>query len=387
MQINKYDILTTITDTESLDAFCLHVMNHEKSGFITVDTEFMRRTTYWSQLCLIQIASSDQVVMIDPLAKGIDLSSFYKLMTFEKIVKVLHSSRQDVEIFYHASGSIPAPLFDTQVAAMVCGYGDSIGYGNLVEELLNISLDKTQRFTDWARRPLKQEQLYYAMQDVTHLRKVYDILVKKLEKEGRETWIAKEMKILNDPKTYDIHFMDIWQRIKTRSDQPRFLARMQYLAAARERYAIQMDKPRTHVASDLSLLELAADPPASIDLLRSNRSLSANKEFAEMLFQALQEADTVPDELCPRRERRKHIANPLLIDVLKIWLKQVADDNKVSQKLIASPEEIEQFVNDREAKSPILEGWKFKIFGATALAIARGEKSIRYVKNKIVLED
>lgn len=387
MHFDKYDHLDIISDTKTLKAFCEHVKTHEKSGFITIDTEFMRRTTYWSQLCLIQIASSDHVVLIDPLAKDMDMQPFYDLLSYKSITKVFHAARQDVEIFYHAMGCVPSPLFDTQVAAMVCGYGDSIGYGNLVEELLKVGLDKTQRFTDWSRRPLKTEQLKYAMQDVTHLRQVYEILLEKLESEHRQTWIHNEMKILTDASTYQINAMDAWQRIKIRSDQPRFLARMQHLAAARELYAIKRDKPRLHVASDMTLLELAADPPTTAEQIKANKSLSASTEFSKLLFEALQTAEEIPDDQCPRRERREQVANPLLIDMLKIWLKQVAEDNKVASKLIATPDDLEKFVNDPSANLPLMHGWRHKIFGANAMALAMGEKSIRYVKNRVVLLD
>jgi ribonuclease D len=385
MHLDKYDHIDTITNTKQLAAFCEHLKIHEKSGFITVDTEFMRRTTYWSQLCLIQVASSDHVVLIDPLADGIDLKPFYEILAYQPLVKVFHAARQDVEIFFHAMGGVPAPLFDTQVAAMVCGYGDSIGYGNLVEELLKVGLDKTQRFTDWSRRPLKQDQLKYALQDVTHLRQVYEILQEKLQHEHRLVWIENEMRVLTDAKTYEINEMEVWQRIKVRSDQPRFLARMQYLAAARERHAIKQNKPRGHVASDLILLEMAADPPTSVEQIKALKSLSPSNELAKILFTALEEANALPDELCPRRERKEQRANILLVEILKVWLKQVAEDNKVASKLIATPDDIERFVNDPTAQIPMIFGWRHKIFGASAMEIAKGEKAVKYENGRLVL--
>lgn len=386
MHFDKYDHIDTIADTKALAAYCKHLKIHEKSGFITVDTEFMRRTTYWSQLCLIQVASSDHVVLIDPLAPGIDLTPFYEILAYEPLIKVFHAARQDIEIFFHAMGSVPKPIFDTQVAAMVCGYGDSIGYGNLVEELLKVGLDKTQRFTDWSQRPLKQDQLKYAMQDVTHLRQVYEILAEKLQHEHRRTWIENEMRVLTEASTYEIVAMDIWQRIKTRSDQPRFLARMQYLAAARERHAIKQNKPRTHVASDLILLEFAADPPTSIEQIKANRTLSPSNELAKLLLEALTQAEQVPDELCPRRERKEQKPNLLLIELLKVWLKQVAEENKVASKLIATPDDLEQFVNNPNADLPMKHGWRHKIFGSSAQAIANGEAALKYEKKRLVLE-
>jgi ribonuclease D len=385
MHLDKYNHIDTITNTKDLAAYCAHIKIHEKSGFITVDTEFMRRTTYWSQLCLIQVASSDHVVLIDPLAPGIDLKPFYEILAFQPLVKVFHAARQDVEIFFHSMGQVPSPIFDTQVAAMVCGYGDSIGYGNMIEELLKVGLDKTQRFTDWSRRPLKQDQLKYAMQDVTHLRQAYEILLEKLQHEGRKAWIETEMQTLIDPKTYEINEMDMWLRIKTRSDQPRFLARMQYLAAARERQAIKSNKPRAHVTGDLVLLELAADPPASAELIKSMKSFSGSMDLAKSFFTALQEADSLPLEKCPRRERKEQRTNVLLAEMLKVWLKQVAEDNKVASKLIATPDDIERFVNDPTAQLPMLHGWRYKIFGSTAQEISRGEKSIKYVQGRLML--
>jgi ribonuclease D len=385
MHLDKHDHIDTITDTHQLATFCEHLKIHEKSGFITVDTEFMRRTTYWSQLCLIQVASSDHVVMIDPLAKGIDLKPFYEILAFQPLVKVFHAARQDVEIFFHAMKAVPSPIFDTQVAAMVCGYGDSIGYGNLVEELLKVGLDKTQRFTDWSRRPLKHEQLKYAMQDVTYLRQVYEILQEKLKHEDRQAWIDNEMQVLTDSKTYEINEMEVWQRIKTRSDQPRFLARMQYLAAARERHAIQHNRPRAHVAGDMVLLELAADPPTNVEQIKALKSLSPSNELAKAFFDALQEADALAPELCPRRERKEQRANILLVEMLKVWLKQVAEDNKVASKLIATPDDIERFANDPAAQIPMLTGWRYKIFGSSAQEIAKGEKSVKYEQGRLVL--
>lgn len=385
MHFDKYEHIETIKDTDSLASFCNHLKNQEKSGFITIDTEFMRRTTYWSKLCLIQVASSEHVALIDPLANKIDLTPFYELLLYEPLVKVFHAARQDVEIFFHAMGHVPRPLFDTQVAAMVCGYGDSIGYGNLVEELLKVGLDKTQRFTDWSRRPLKQEQLKYAMQDVTHLRQVYEILRDKLKHEHRQAWIESEMRVLTDPKTYEINHMDVWQRIKTRSDQPKFLARIQYLAAARERHAIRYNRPRTHVANDLILLEMAADPPESIEQIKAIKALSPSNELAKAFFEALQEAEKLPPEAWPRREKREQRTNILLIELLKVWLRQVAEEAKVASKLIASSDDIDRFVNDDTDGLPMMFGWRHKLFGESAEAIKKGEKSLRYLNGRLVL--
>lgn len=385
MHLDKYEHIETIKDTQQLVSFCDHLKKNEKSGFITVDTEFMRRTTYWSKLCLIQVASTDHVALIDPLADGLDLTPFYEILSYEPLVKVFHAARQDVEIFFHAMGAVPKPLFDTQVAAMVCGYGDSIGYGNLVEELLKVGLDKTQRFTDWSRRPLKQEQLKYALQDVTHLRQVYEILVEQLKHEHRKSWIETEMAVLTDPKTYEINEYQAWQRIKTRSDQPKFLARVQYLAAARERHAIRYNKPRLHVASDLVILEMAADPPASIEQVKSIKALSASNELAKSIFEALQEVEQLSPEQWPRREKREQRVNVVLAELLKVWLRQVAEDNKVASKLIATQDDIDRFVSDPTAQLPMLFGWRHKIFGDSAQQIAKGEKSLRYENGRLVL--
>ena len=385
MHLDKYEHIDTIRDTKQLVAFCDHLKQHEKSGFITVDTEFLRRTTYWSKLCLIQVASTDHVALIDPLADKLDLTAFYEILQYEPLVKVFHAARQDVEIFFHATGKVPTPLFDTQVAAMVCGYGDSIGYGNLVEELLKVGLDKTQRFTDWSRRPLKQEQLKYALQDVTHLRSVYEILLQQLQHEHRKSWIESEMAILIDPKTYEINELEVWQRIKTRSDQPKFLARVQHLAAARERHAIRYNKPRLHVASDLALLEMAADPPATVEQVKALKALSASNELAKAMFDALQAVEALPPEQWPVRERREQRVNVVLAELLKVWLKQVAEDNRVASKLIASPDDIDRFVADPAANIPMMFGWRHKIFGESAEAIKNGEKSLRYDSGRLML--
>lgn len=386
MPFEKYDHIETIKNTNQLKQFCDHLRHDEKSDFITIDTEFMRRTTYWPQLCLIQVAGSKDLAVIDPLADTLDLAPFYELMKAPHLIKVFHSARQDLEIFFHAIGSLPHPIFDTQVAAMVCGYGDSIGYSNLVEELLKVGVDKTQRFTDWSVRPLKQQQLKYAIQDVTHLRQVYEILKEKLAKEGRSTWIKNEMTVLEDPKTYEINEMEVWQKIKTRSNEPRFLARVQYLAAAREDLSIKHDRPRSRIATDQAILELAADPAEDIDTIMARKSLSLSKETGKAFVDALKHADRILLEQCPQKEeKRRKPKDVVLLEFLQLWLKQVAYEHQVAPKLIASSEDLDLLIRGNNRDIPVLHGWRYKIFGQNAQLLISGEKSIRYQKGKLVL--
>lgn len=388
MHFEKYDHLDIIKTSSELEEFSHHLLKEEDSGFITIDTEFMRRTTYWSQLCLIQVAGSKKIAIIDPLADSFDLSPFYEVLRAPHLLKVFHAARQDLEILYHLMGEVPHPLFDTQVAGMVCGYGDSVGYSNLVEDILSLRVDKSQRFTDWSIRPLKQKQLKYAIQDVTHLRQIYEKLVHDLNKQGRGRWIDQEMAILTDPKTYQVELMEVWKKIKIRESSPRFLARMQYLAAAREEFAIQKDQPRIRIAGDPDLMLLASDPPETLEELKKLKTLQLNREVAKRFIEVLKEAEEVPLEKCPRKERQKVKAkHAVLIDVLKLWLRHVALEHKTAPKLIASSEELEKLVSGQDKDSPLLRGWRFKVFGRDALSIIKGQKGLKVEGSKLSLID
>lgn len=388
MHLEKYDHFDVITSSQALDDFCQHILTEETSGFVTIDTEFMRRTTYWAQLCLIQVAGSKRMAIIDPLADNLDLGSFFELMKMPRITKVFHAARQDLEIFYHLMNGLPDPLYDTQVAAMVCGYGDSIGYGDLVESILKLTIDKSQRFTDWSARPLSHKQLKYAIQDVTHLRQIYEDLQSRLVSQGRTTWIDQEMQILNDPKTYQIDPMGMWKKIRIRNDNPRFLARMQHLAAAREELAVNQDVPRTRVASDAVLLELAADPPETLEKLQAKKKYDLNKTEQEQIFNALKVAETIPKELCPQREKHSlKQKDALLVELLKLWLRQVALEQKIAPKLIATTDDIEAILDSQNKDLSLMHGWRYKIFGKDALSIIAGEKALKSLNRKLVLID
>ena len=280
-------------------AFCDRLRGTE---FVTVDTEFMRETTYWAKLCLVQVAGPDEAYCIDPLAPGIDLAPLYALLADPKILKVFHAGRQDLEIFFHATGKVPAPVFDTQVAAMVCGFGDQVGYETLVAKLAGAQLDKSQRFTDWSLRPLTERQVKYALADVTHLRKAYVTLRKMLEKSGRTAWLQEELATLTDPATYQNEPKDSWRRIKARTRSPRMLAVLQALASWRETTAQAMDMPRQRVAKDDALLELAASLPSNVEDIKRSRLAKplASGKYADGVLAAVAAGRAIPEADCPK---------------------------------------------------------------------------------------
>ncbi|TAL02957.1 MAG: ribonuclease D [Rhodospirillaceae bacterium] len=370
--------MSLLTDTASLEAFCERLAGTE---FVTVDTEFMRETTYWAKLCLVQVAGPDEAHCIDPLAPGIDLTSFHKLLANPKILKVFHAGRQDLEIFFHSTGAVPTPIFDTQVAAMVCGFGDQVGYETLVAKLAGAQLDKSQRFTDWSLRPLTERQVKYALADVTHLRKAYTTLSKTLAETGRVGWLQEELATLTDPATYRNEPRESWRRIKARTRAPRLLAVLQALASWRETTAQTLDMPRQRVAKDDALLELAASQPATIDDIKRSRLAKplASSKYVDGVLAAVATGKAVPDAQCPRLERDDSWDNQApraVVELLKLLLKTRSETHHVAQRLIATSEDIEALAQSDTADVPALHGWRRELFGADAIKLKHGKLAV-----------
>ena len=367
--------MSTIAETAALAAFCERAAAFP---YITIDTEFIREKTYWPVLCLVQVGTLDEAVAIDSLADGIDLAPLFDLLADETVLKVFHAARQDIEIFVHLSGKVPHPIFDTQVAAMVCGYGDSVSYERLVRDVARKSIDKTMRFTDWSKRPLSKKQLEYALGDVTHLRKIYDKLSQRLESTGREEWLSEEMAVLTDERTYLIDPEETWKRLRTRSRKPQYLAMVRALAAWRERTAQANDVPRNRVMKDESLTEIAAHTPKTVEELMGLRSVSRDrigKERAGEIVDVLADVrrmdasqyPTPPDE--PPNGQDIGAATELL----KVLLKLKCDTHKVAQKLIASSSDIEAIAANDDADVRALHGWRHEVFGADAIRLKHGK--------------
>lgn len=364
-----------------------------KSRFVTVDTEFIRETTFWPELCLIQLASHDVAAIVDPLADGIDLAPFFALMADEKVLKVFHAARQDIEIVYNRGGIIPHPVFDSQVAAMACGFGDSISYDQLVSKVTGAHIDKSSRFTDWRRRPLSQQQLDYALADVTHLVDVYEHLEAKLTETGRSHWLNDEMEVLTSVETYDLHPDDAWKRLKMRVRKPAELAALQAAARWRELEARERNVPRGRVMKDDALFEVAQQQPRSIEALGRLRSTPKGWErstAAAGLLSAINTALDVPKEDLPKLPRHTH--NPegagAASELLKVLLRLVAEEQGVATKVLATGDEIDRIAAEGEkADVAALTGWRREVFGNRALDLVNGKIAIRFKDRKIVAED
>ena len=382
--------MITITTTDGLDAFCKRAA---KAPYVTVDTEFLRERTYYAKLCLVQRAvpgeAEEDAVLVDPLAKGLSLDPLYRLFKNKQVVKVFHAARQDLEIFYVEGGVIPAPLFDTQVAAMVCGFGEQVGYETLVRKIARSSLDKSSRFTDWSRRPLTEAQKTYAQADVTHLRQIYEHLAGELEKSGRRDWVEEELGILSDPSTYVIEPHEAWKRVKTRTSSGKFLSIVKELARFREGYAQSKNVPRSRVMKDDALLELASTKPASVkDLSRSRLLLREARrgEVAEGILAAIKTGVETPakDQPKPDRSRDKLQVNPALADLLRVLLKAKSEKLGVAQKLIATSSELDEIAAGlREGAA--LKGWRRKAFGEDALKLCEGKLALRANGSSVVV--
>ena len=381
--------MSLITTTSDLIAFCERA---KQESYITVDTEFVREHTYWSQLCLIQVGLEKEAVAIDPLAEGIDLSSFFDLLQDAHVTKVFHSARQDIEIFYHLTGQIPHPLFDTQIAGMVCGFGESIGYDVLVQKFAKISIDKSSRYTHWAQRPLTDKQLHYALGDVIHLRVIYEKLLNIIEKDDRFHWLEEELFILRNPQTYEIDPYRVWEKIKAKSAKPRMLAILREIAAWREIKAQEKNLPRGRIMQDNIMLGLAASAPRSLTELRKMRGLTSS--FLEgtrgtTVLELIEKALALPNEDCP--QVRKDVVSPpgttALIEMLRLLLKIKAEKYQVAQKLIATQGDLEIIARSLEPEPivPALEGWRREIFGNAALALKEGKVAIGIKDHRICL--
>ncbi len=378
-----------VTSTEALSDLCIRLSSHP---YVTIDTEFLRENTFWPVLCLVQIASDDESAIIDPLADGMDLNPLFQLLQNESILKVFHAGRQDLEIFHHLSGSVPMPIFDTQVAAMVCGFGESVGYDTLVTKITGKGIDKSSRFTDWSRRPLTERQLKYAEADVTHLRKIYKYLAKQLEKSGRSHWLISEMAILESPETYFIPPENAWKRIKARSNKPRFFAILQAIAAWREEQAHYQDIPRSRVLRDEALLEIASNPPKDTERLSHVRGIG--KKFADGkmgagLLAAVRKGQELPDDQCPSVPQKTQLPKGLgpLMDLLKVLLKSRCEEAGVAQKLICNSQDLEKIAADSNADIPALKGWRYEVFGQHAIALKEGKIGFTAENNRIRIID
>ncbi|ALJ37012.1 ribonuclease D [Azospirillum brasilense] len=377
--------MTLITTTEDLDAFCRSLAGVD---YITVDTEFLREKTYWPQLCLVQVGGPNGAVAIDPLAEGIDLAPLFRVMVDPAILKVFHAARQDVEIFWHLSGQIPHPLFDTQVAAMVCGFGESVGYETLVTKLAGARIDKSSRFTDWSHRPLTERQLTYALSDVIHLRPAYEKLKRRLVRSGRAHWLEEEMAVLTDPATYQTDPDSSWLRLKVRTNKPRFMAVLKELAAWREREAQRRDLPRSRVLRDEALLEIAAHAPTSVDDLARTRGMgrgfAEGRQGAEVLS-CVQKGLDLPESELPRVEPREEPPPGLqpIVELLRVLLKMKCEENNVASKLIASAADLEAIAADDEAQVPAMQGWRRELFGEDALALKHGRIGLAVLDRRV----
>lgn len=378
------DIITT---QHELDAA---VAALRRSPFVTVDTEFIRETTFWPILCLIQVASPDTAALIDPLAPGLDLTPFFSLMADESVTKVFHAARQDIEIVFHLGGLIPHPVFDTQIAAMVCGFGDSVSYDQLVAKVTGTQLDKSSRFTDWRHRPLTDKQLTYALADVTYLIDVYRFLGDQLEREGRAHWLDEEMEILTARETYDPHPEDAWKRLKMRLRKPIELAVLQAAAAWREREARARDVPRQRVIKDDALYEIAQQQPRDADALSRLRTVPRGWErsgTAAGLLAAVNAAFEIPRDQLPKlpRQAQSPEGSNAAAELLKVLLRQVAEQQGVAPKVLASSDDVDRLAADGEAADvPALHGWRRDVFGERALQLTRGEIGLKFEGRRIV---
>ena len=376
------------TDSAALASLCAA---WREADFITVDTEFMRESTYRARLCLVQVGPPDGVpVAVDPLAQGIDLAPLYNLLVRAPVLKVFHAARQDVEVILQLSGGVPHPLFDTQIAAMVCGFGEQVGYETLVAKLTRGRIDKTQRFTDWSRRPLTERQLSYALSDVTHLRTVYEKLAAELDRSGRRSWLDEELAVLTDRATYEAPPEEAWRRIKVRGGNRRFLAVLREVAAWREVEAARRDKPRAWVLRDTAMSEIAAQRPRTVEDLAKLRSVSqrtAESAVGKALLEAVGRGLALPDEACPSLPLRSEKPAPpaALTDLLKVLLTFKSEEAGVARRLIASADDLERLARGERADLPALQGWRRTLFGDAALDLVNGRLALSVERGRLRL--
>ncbi len=376
-----------ITSTGALTDVCRQFAQHD---YVTVDTEFLRESTFWPKLCLIQMAGPDDAVIVDALAEGIDLSPFFELMADESVEKVFHAARQDIEIVWHLGNLIPKPVFDSQVAAMVCGFGDSISYDQLVGKVTGARIDKSHRFTDWARRPLSEKQLTYALADVTHLRDVYQFLKAKLAEQQREDWVREEMAVLTSVDTYQLQPEDAWKRLKMRVRKPRELAVMQAIAAWREEEAQRRDMPRGRIIKDDTIYQIAAQQPTTETALANLRTIPRGFERSragEEILARVRMAQEIPDADLPALPRNGNPApngSSAAVDLLKVLLKLTSEANGVATKIIATVDDLEKIAADDDADVAALKGWRRELFGDKALALKQGRVALGFNGARIV---
>jgi ribonuclease D len=378
--------MTLITEQKDLVALCARL---RECPFLTIDTEFLRDKTYYPVLCLVQMAGPGvDAAAIDPLADSLDPTPVFELLADSSVVKVFHAARQDLEIFYNLTGKIPHPIFDTQVAAMVCGYGDQIGYYNLVQNICNEHLDKGAQFTDWSRRPLSGKQMSYALHDVTYLRDIYLHLEAVLKREGRHGWMEEEMAVLTTPATYQNPHEEAWRRIKIRSDRPKVLAVLREVAAWRESEAQRRDVPRNRVVRDETLAEVALNAPETAEELGHVRGIGADMargKVGQALLAAIQRGLATPKEQCPQGERRSHFPPDLtpVLEMLKMLLKIQCAQHAVAPRLVASSDDLELLAMNDNADIPALKGWRHEVFGREALALKSGKVALTLKDRKI----
>ena len=373
-----------IQTTEELGQLCQRLAEHP---FVTVDTEFIREKTYWPQLCLIQIASVDEAVCIDPLAENMDLQALFDLMQNESVIKVFHAARQDIEIFYHLSGKTPVSVFDTQLAAMVCGFGESVSYQNLVQKMLGRELDKSMRFTDWSRRPLTEKQISYALNDVTHLRDVYQKMLVLLEQTKRTDWVADDTALLMNPQTYENDSRQAWKRLKVTSTKPFYLALCQELAAYREDMAKRQNRPRKHIMRDEVLLEIAGSAPENTEEMAKLRGLPqgfVNSRIAKEMLKiiaSVKARDSSSYPVLPKPYELPRSARAVS-KMLRLLLMIKAAENDVAEKLIVSQDDLDILAGEKNPDLQVLKGWRYQIFGKAALEMKEGKIALQYNPNK-----
>jgi len=377
-----------VKDTSALAALCARLSQND---YITIDTEFMRETTYWSRLCLVQLAAPDgEAAIVDPLSDELSLEPLDELLADPDTLKVFHAARQDIEIFYHRAGNVPTPVFDTQIAGMVCGFGESAGYETLVRKIAKEKIDKSSRFTDWSRRPLTKRQLNYAIADVTHLRVIYEKLDKRLRKNGRAAWLNEEMAVLTSPNSYALRPQDAWRRIKTRSTNQRLHAVLREVAAWREREAQSRNVPRNRVVRDEALLEIAAHPPKSATELSRIRGLHrgfAEGRLGDGVLDAVGSAMALADDDLPVIDRPEPLPSGIgpLVELFKVLLRMKSEEHHVAQKLIGQVADLERIAADDNADVAALHGWRREIFGEDALALKNGRLALAADGRKVTL--
>jgi ribonuclease D len=378
--------MRVISTTPDLATLCAELGQH---GFMAIDTEFMRETTFWPKLCLIQLAAPGVEAIVDPQAESLDLSPLYDLMANDRVVKVFHAARQDIEIIHLKTGRVPAPVFDTQVAAMVCGFGDSISYVNLVKRITNRDLDKSSRFTDWSRRPLTERQLVYALGDVTHLRDVYLHLEAELERSGRTHWLAEEMAGLTDPATYEVSPEGAWRRLKLKVRNRKALGVLIELAAWRERAAQAQDVPRARVLRDEALYDIANQQPTETGKLSELRTLSdgfARSSRAKEIVEAVKRGLARDPKGLPSLDQGPSLPAEAgaMVDLLRVLLKAAASRHGVAPRLIADTEDLERIATETQPDVAAMKGWRRELFGEDALRLRRGELALGMRRGEVV---